>query len=133
MFDDAQKHILKPLLSPLHKLQPSMQVQTLLSCLEGFTLLSSKSISFSVAFKVLELQRHGKSTHTAYNISFNNICAHFKLPENPLKEKFKNILWKMENSYNNNLLNNEAPLTEEVIFYSAFDAYPLHRSGCRHQ
>ena len=82
---------------------------------------------------MLELQRHGKSTHTAYNISFNNICAHFKLPENPLKEKFKNILWKMENSDNNNLLNNEAPLTEEVIFYSAFDVYPLHRSGCRHQ
>ena len=77
---------------------------------------------------MLELQRHGKSTHTAYNISFNNICAHFKLPENPLKEKFKNILWKMENSDNNNLLNNEAPLTEEVIFYSAFDVYPLHRS-----
>ena len=81
---------------------------------------------------MLELQQHGKSTHTAHNISFNNICAHFKLPENPLKEKFKNILWKMENSDNNNLLNNEAPLTEEVIFYSAFDVYPLHRSGCRH-
>ena len=76
---------------------------------------------------MLELQQHGKSTHTAHNISFNNICAHFKLPENPLKEKFKNILWKMENSDNNNLLNNEAPLTEEVIFYSAFDVYPLHR------
>ena len=96
-------------------------------------LCDHQSLSFSVAFKVLELQQHGKSTHTAHNISFNNICAHFKLPENPLKEKFKNILWKMENSDNNNLLNNEAPLTEEVIFYSAFDVYPLLRSGCRHQ
>ena len=34
--------------------------------------------------------------YSADTCSFNNICKHFNLAENPLKDHFKNILWKMD-------------------------------------
>ena len=34
--------------------------------------------------------------YSALTCSFNNICKHFNLAENPLKDHFKNILWKMD-------------------------------------
>ena len=34
---------------------------------------------------MLEYQRHGISIKSSHQISFNNLCNHYQLPENPLK------------------------------------------------
>lgn len=82
----------------------------------------------SVAFKVLNFQRHGLAMHCGQQIGFNNLCLHYELPENPLKDMFKNILWKMEMSQDMELgYMAQAELEPEFVVYAAWDVAPLHR------
>jgi len=82
----------------------------------------------SVAYKVLEYQRHGISIKSSHQISFNNLCNHYQLPENPLKDHFKNILWKMELTKNGKHgLDTAKTLEDKLLVYCAWDVEPLHR------
>ena len=82
----------------------------------------------SVAFKVLNFQKKGTNFHTAPTISFNNLCSHYDLPENPMKDLFKNILWKMELTQGGLYgLDNPKPMLDELVLYSAWDVAPLIR------
>ena len=77
---------------------------------------------------MLNFQRHGLAMYSAQQISFNNICQHYELPENPLKDMFKNILWKMEMSQDMELgYMCAADLEPEFVVYAAWDVEPLHR------
>ena len=50
------------------------------------------------------------------------------MPENPLKDMFKNILWKMEVTKDGAFgLDNPNPLRDELIVYCAWDVDPLLR------
>ena len=79
---------------------------------------------------MLNFQRHGQSIQATPQISFNNLCSHFNLPENPLKDRFKNILWKMDMTKNGKFglenLHGDS-IEDEFIVYCAWDVAPLHR------
>ena len=83
---------------------------------------------FTVAFKVLDFQKTGSNFHTSPTISFNNLCSHYRLPENPMKDLFKNILWKMEATKGGLYgLDNPNPMLDELQVYCAWDVDPLIR------
>ena len=76
----------------------------------------------------MEFQKNGTSLYSSQQISLNNLCAHFNVPENPLKDMFKNILWKMELTKNSKLgFNHDGPLKDELLIYCAADVDPLLR------
>eukprot|EP00092_Neocalanus_flemingeri_P019508 GFUD01021134.1.p1 GENE.GFUD01021134.1~~GFUD01021134.1.p1 ORF type:complete len:692 (+),score=244.74 GFUD01021134.1:1267-3342(+) len=82
----------------------------------------------SVAFKVLQYQLHGTSIYSSNQIGFNGLCRHFGLPENPLKDTFKNILWKMIITKNGKRgLDTAKVLDDELLLYCAWDVDPLHQ------
>ena len=82
----------------------------------------------SVAYKVLDFQRRGSNFFTAPTISFNNLCNFYCLPENPMKDLFKNILWKMELTKGGLYsLDNPKPILDELRVYCAWDVAPLIR------
>ena len=82
----------------------------------------------SVAFKVLNFQKTGSNIYTAPTISFNNLCTQYRLPENPMKDLFKNILWKMEATKGGLYgLDSPKPMLDELVVYSAWDVVPLIR------
>ena len=66
--------------------------------------------------------------YSANSVSFNNLCRKYGMPENPLKDMFKNILWKMEVTKDGAFgLDNPNPLRDELIVYCAWDVDPLLR------
>eukprot|EP00090_Calanus_glacialis_P046222 TRINITY_DN8961_c0_g1_i1.p1 TRINITY_DN8961_c0_g1~~TRINITY_DN8961_c0_g1_i1.p1 ORF type:complete len:696 (-),score=231.57 TRINITY_DN8961_c0_g1_i1:70-2157(-) len=82
----------------------------------------------SVAYKVLDYQLHGTSVYSSPQIGFNKICRHFGLPENPVKDKFKNILWRMMITKNGERgIDTVETLDDELILYCAWDVEPLHQ------
>ena len=82
----------------------------------------------SVAYKVLDFQKTGSNFLVAQTISFNNLCSHYSLPENPMKDLFKNILWKMEITEGGLYgLDNPKPMLDELLVYCAWDVDPLIR------
>ena len=82
----------------------------------------------SVAYKVLDFQKTGSNFLVAQTISFNNLCSHYSLPENPMKDLFKNILWKMEVTEGGLYgLDNPKPMLDELLVYCAWDVDPLIR------
>jgi len=81
-----------------------------------------------MAYKVLDYQLHGTSVYSSLQIGFNSICRHFGLPENPVKDKFKNILWKMMLKNNGERrIDTVETLDDELILYCAWDVEPLHQ------
>ena len=79
----------------------------------------------------MEFQKKGRSMYSSQQISFNNLCAHFNVPENPLKDMFKNILWKMELTKSSKYgFNYDGPLKDELKIYCAGDVDPLIRYVC---
>ena len=85
-------------------------------------------MDFSVAYKVLDFQKSGTNLYSAKSISFNKLCSYYGLPENPLKDVFKNILWKMELTKDGEFgLDSPIPMQDEFIVYCAWDVLPLLR------
>ena len=77
---------------------------------------------------MLSFQKTGINFYTAPNISFNNLCSHYGLPDNPMKDLFKNILWKMEITKGGLYgLDNPEPMLDELQVYCAWDVVPLIR------
>jgi len=82
----------------------------------------------SVAFKVMEFQLKGTSINSSNQIGFNAICQHFNIQENPVKDRFKNILWKMILTKDGHRgIDTAEILDDEVLLYCAWDVDPLHK------
>jgi len=82
----------------------------------------------SLAFKVLDYQLHGTSIFSSNQIGFNSLCKHFGVAENPIKDRFKNILWKVMLKKNGKRgMDTIETLSDEVILYCAWDVEPLHQ------
>ena len=82
----------------------------------------------SVAYKVLDFQMSGSDLYSSSTISFNNLCSYYGLQENPFKDIFKNILWKMNLTKDGAFgLDNPEPMLDELIVYCAWDVEPLIR------
>ena len=70
----------------------------------------------------------GSDLHSSTTISFNNLCSFYHLAENPFKDVFKNILWKMDLTKDGVFgLDNPQPMLDELIVYCAWDVDPLLR------
>ena len=81
----------------------------------------------ALAFKVLQFQLTGASMHTSNQIGFNKLCELFSIPQNPVKERKKNILWRMIISQNGKRgLDTADVIDDETVLYCAWDVEPLH-------
>ena len=82
----------------------------------------------AVAYKVLDYQLRGTSIFGSPQIGFNSLCKYFGIKENPLKEGFKNILWRMMvNKDGKKGLDKTENLDDNFLLYCAWDVDPLHK------
>jgi len=83
----------------------------------------------AVAYKVLDYQLHGTSIFGSPQIGFNSLCKYFDIQENPVKDRFRNILWRMMvvNKDGKKGLDTTENLDDELLLYCAWDVDPLHR------
>jgi len=83
----------------------------------------------AVAYKVLDYQLHGTSIFRSPQIGFNSLCQYFDIQENPVKDRFRNILWRMMvvNKDGKRGLDTAENLDDELLLYCAWDVDPLHK------
>jgi len=83
----------------------------------------------AVAYKVLDYQLHGTSIFGSPQIGFNSLCKYFDIQENPVKDRFRNILWRMMvvNKDGKKGLDTKDNLDDELLLYCAWDVDPLHK------
>jgi len=82
----------------------------------------------AVAYRVLDYQLHGNSIFGSNGIGFNSLCGYFDVKENPVKDRFRNILWKMmiKKDGKKKGIDTTEVLDDEMLLYCAWDVDPLH-------
>merc|ERR1719369_182614 len=78
----------------------------------------------SIGYKVLQYQTSGTSIYSSPSIGFNDLCEFCGLEENPLKEWYRDRLWRM--LMYDRLLEKKGELPQEIVLYCAWDVEPLH-------
>jgi len=82
----------------------------------------------AVAYKVLDYQLHGTSMFSSQQIGFNGLCRYFNVEENPVKDMFRNVLWRMMITKNGEKgIDTADTLDDELLVYCAWDVDPLHK------
>ena len=77
----------------------------------------------SVAYKVLDYQMHGSSVQ----IGLNNLCSFCGIPENTMKDRFGDILWKMLITRNGR--NGMDSVKTPVLYCAMGPPLPPNRAG----